>query len=145
MRSWTLLVSALLLLAGCLDTRDGRPLRPGTKPTFVSQSKIPGLNAPLPDHWSRVFIGTLPRPRLEGYLRTHAARGQEDTLVLHWVYDNRMHLAGMIGDYGKTARIDQQGRTHYMGTFPLDQSLLAIFGYEEVAPVQFIAMPKPAE
>jgi hypothetical protein len=143
LRSWTLLV--LVLLAGCLDTHDGRPLRPGTKPTFVSQSKIPGLNAPLPDGWSRVFIGALPRPRLEGYIRTHKARGEEEPLVLHWVYDNQMRLTGMIGDYGKTAKIDQRGRTQYLGTFPLDQSLLAIFGYEEVAPVNFVAMPKPAE
>jgi hypothetical protein len=139
------MVLGCLLLSGCLDTHDGRPTRPGVKPIFVSQSKIPGVNAPIPDQWARVFIGDLPRPHLEGYMRTQSSSGKVDTLVLHWVYDNQFRLAGMIGDYGKTARIDSRGRTLYVGAFPLDQSLLAIFGHEELAAVHFVAMPKPAE
>jgi len=142
---WILLVSTVLaLMPGCLSTHDGYPKRPDNKPVFVSEAKVPGLNAPLPDQWERVFIGELPRPHLEGYMRTHATQKEDHELILHWVYDNEFRLAGVMTDHGKTTRFDHQGRPAYLGAFPTEEGLLAIFGHEDVAPVHLTTMPTPA-
>lgn len=140
-----LLISTLLFAPGCLDTRSGRPNPPNTKPVFVSAARIPGLNAPPPDQWDRVFIGELPRPHLEGYMRTRTTFDDDRALVLHWVYDNEFRLTGVITDNGKTTRFDQHGKPTYVGALKTDEGLLAIFGHEQLAPVHFVPMPAPAE
>lgn len=135
----------LLPVAGCLDTHEGIPRPPGEKPVFVSAHNIPGVNAPMPDSWERIFVGELPRPTLGGYVRTHATPGEIGPLVLHWVYDADMRLVGVMTDDGKTTRFDHHGEPHSLGNLPTDLALLAIFEYEAVQTVHHTAMPPPRE
>jgi hypothetical protein len=135
----------LASLTGCLQTHNGEPKRPDVKPVFVSASRIPGLNAPLPDHWERVFIGALPRPHLEGYLKTSKMQEGDSTLLVRWVYDNEFRLVGMMTDTGRTTRFDRGGRAEYVGVLDLEESCLSLLGYDAVTEVRFEAMPEPAE
>jgi hypothetical protein len=148
-RSGSLAVVALLGLGlgltGCLNTRNGPPVKPGQKPVFVSQQRVPGLNAPLPDNWHRVFIGELPRPHLDGYIRSRYVAEDDHEVLLHWVYDEHFHLKGVMTDLGKTTRFDKKGEPHYLGTLSTDEGLLAVLGHDKPQKVQLIDMPAPAE
>lgn len=134
----------LAVPAGCA-THSGRPVPPGQKPIFVSQARIPGLNAPLPDDWHRVFVGELPRPKLEGYMRTRVVQENDHALTLHWVYDSQFNLAGVMTDLGKTTRFDRHGKPEYLGTLSTEEGLLAILGHDQVAAVHISDMPAPRE
>ncbi len=143
--SWLLASGFSVLLGGCLDTHSGRPSPPGEKPVFVSAHEIPGVNAPIPDSWERIFVGELPRPALAGYVRTHQDPGQESQLILHWVYDANFRLAGVMTDDGKTTRFDLHGQPHQLGALTTDLALLSIFEYETVQRVHHTLMPPPKE
>ncbi|MEZ0226981.1 MAG: hypothetical protein ACAI25_00025 [Planctomycetota bacterium] len=134
-----------LLLTGCLNTRNGEPIKPGQKPVFVSQQRVPGLNTPLPDHWRRVFVGELPRPRLDGYMRTRIIPRDDYSLTLHWVYDDHFHLVGVMTDLGKTTKFDKQGEPQSLGFLDTEEGLLALLGHSDRGKVHMVDMPAPAE
>jgi hypothetical protein len=144
-----LAVAGLLSLAGCLDTHAGRPTH-GSRPSVVGQHSVPGVNAPLPDHWVRVFVGH-PRPRLTGYVRSETLHQDSDhPLLVHWVYDVDFDLVGVVSDNGHTSRFDRFGKTHFLGEFPFDKSILAVFdmgGSEEDLTqfIHYVPMPEPKE
>jgi hypothetical protein len=144
MRAHVVLASACLLI-GCA-THSGRPTH-GQPPAVLGQRVVPTVNGPIPDHWARLFVGQLPRPRLAGYMRSERSEGEERALFVHWVYDPDMKLVGVVGDSGHTTRFDRFGKPHFLGALPIDKSVLAIFDYEnpEENPVRFIAMPEPKD
>jgi hypothetical protein len=139
--SKTLVLLVLGVATGCLDTHSGRPEREGKKPIVLGAHKIPGVDGPMPDQWVRVFVGDLPRPRLGGYLRSQEVTKDGETHTVHWVYDEDFRLVGSLSDYGITTKFDRFGQSHDLGALKTEFGLLAIYGYDEVAPIRFVAMP----
>lgn len=131
-------------LAGCLTTTTGRPVH-GPRPISGVRA-IPGLTGPIPDHWVRVFVGPLPRPKLMAYVRTAPVSDDpESTLVAHWVYDDSFQCVGLMSDKGGTVRFDRFGRTIPLGVLSTEQGILAILGFRELEPnpVRIVPMPAP--
>src|SRR5262249_17393452 len=132
------LAAGLGPLAGCLATHSGAPVH-GTQPAILGQHPVPGINAPLPDHWRRVFIGQLPHPRMMGYVRSARTEASDGPgVVVHWVYDIDMKLVGVVGENGHTTRFDRFGKAHSLGDLPMDQdkidqrhAILAIYDFDE--------------
>lgn len=135
-----------LLATGCLNTRNGPPIKPGQKPLILTQQRVPGMNGQVPDNWRRVFVGEIAtRPRLEGYMRTAVTPHDDHKLVLHWVYDSQFQLVGVMTDVGKTTRYNRKGEPSYLGTLATDQGLLALLGHDKLEPIHLVDMPAPAE
>lgn len=113
------LLASILPLAGCLDTHDGRPIH-GPPPDLLGQHVVPTLNGPIPDHWTRIFVGPRPRPHLLGYVRSEQREGERRPIFVHWVYDVDMQLTGIMSDTGHVTRIDHQGKLTGLGQLPSD-------------------------
>ena len=137
------LLASILPLAGCLDTHDGRPIH-GPPPDLLGQHVVPTLNGPIPDHWTRIFVGPRPRPHLLGYVRSEQREGERRPIFVHWVYDVDMQLTGIMSDTGHVTRIDHQGKLTGLGQLPSELAVLAIFDVEdpEKNPVLFMPMPE---
>lgn len=124
-----LALAGALPLAGCLDTHGGQPHH-GTPPDLLGQRSVPGLNAPIPDHWSRIFVGSLPHPRLMGYVRNERREGKTRPLYVNWVYDFDFQLIGVVSDTGRVTRVDRHGKVHALGQLPPELAILALFDVE---------------
>jgi hypothetical protein len=135
----------LVVAPGCLG--ENRRWNHGEKPPMVASHAIPGVSGPYPDKWERVFVGQLPRPRLEGYVQTKHVESDSGRLISHFIYDADFKLAGLVSDTGKTTRVDRFGVSHAMGKMPMDQAILALLGFEtlEKNSVHYVSMPAPTE
>jgi len=138
-----MLLLALPLLAGCLQTRTGRP------EDRVLQNQANRQRASRDDatpvSWRQIVVGSPPNQKLAGYLKTDLIPGMpEETRHQYWVYDRDFQIIGGVSPRGVTWRRDPFGREQQLGNFHVKHAVLAILGHYEENEVELVKMPPPA-
>ncbi|RMG13851.1 MAG: hypothetical protein D6731_11080 [Planctomycetota bacterium] len=131
------LVLATLLSTACVGTHRGRPERRGPRSVEPRERR----DVARPELWRRVYLGSLPRPELVGYVRTDDSGGV--LTGAHFVYDAGFALIGRISPVGRTVRIGPRGNEEDLGTFELRDALRRLWNRGRKTEVRLRPMPPP--
>lgn len=138
-----MLLLALPLLGGCLQTRNGRP--EGRVLQNAANRQRASDDDATPVSWRQIVIGSPPNQKLAGYLKTDLIPGMpEETRNQYWVYDRDFQIIGHVSPRGLTWRRDPFGREQKLGHFNTKHAVLAILGHFEELEINLVKMPPPA-
>jgi hypothetical protein len=131
-----------LLLAGCLQTRSGRPGSVTVQNERLRERKSDDAE---PIRWRQIVVGSPPNQKVEGYLKTELIQGMPpETRHQYWIYDRDFQIVGRISPRGMTWRRDAFGREQRLGNFHVKHGVISILGHLDEIEINLVRMPPPA-